>query len=111
RVKVMIYNRHSLLAYRTWVRFALLRGHPRRSLGWVLARHVESAGTKAYTSGEARAMLTRLPVEGVRVQPMLSSYDVVADLGGAWQTGATAVANLLGGDRVGWFLGLEATKR
>ena len=37
RLKVMIYNRHSLLAYRTWVRFALLRGRPGRSLSWVLA--------------------------------------------------------------------------
>jgi ubiquinone/menaquinone biosynthesis C-methylase UbiE len=111
RIKVMIYNRHSLLAYRTWVRFALLQGHPGRSIASVLARHVESDGTKAYTAREARKMLGRLPVDHVRVRPMLSSYDVLGDLGGWWEAAATAVANLLGGNRVGWFLGLEATKR
>jgi ubiquinone/menaquinone biosynthesis C-methylase UbiE len=111
RLKVMVYHRHSLLAYRTWIRFALLRAHPERSLAWALAHHVESAGTKGYTVSEARRMLRRLPVKDVRVRPMLSSYDVLGDLGGVWEAGATAIANLLGGNRVGWFLAIEATKR
>ena len=110
-IRLMVYNRHSLVAWRTWVRFALLRGHPERSIAWVLAHHVESAGTKAYTAGEARRMLARLPLLDVRVQPMLTSYDVLGDIGGLPEVCARTVANLLGGDRVGWFLGLQATKR
>jgi ubiquinone/menaquinone biosynthesis C-methylase UbiE len=110
RLKVMIYNRHSLLAYRTWVRFALLRGRPTRSLSQVLAHHVESAGTKAYTAKEARAMLRALPVHDVQVQAMLTYHDTLGDLGGRWQAVATLAANLLGGNRAGWFLGLQATK-
>jgi len=110
-IKVMVYNRHSVLAYRTWLRFALLRARPWRSLAWTIAHHVESVGTCAYTVGEVREMLGRLPVDQVRVQPMLTSYDVLADLGGAWQRGASVIATLLGGNRVGWFLGVEAVKR
>ena len=110
RLKIMIYNRHSLLAYRTWVRFALLRGQPNRSIASVLANHVESAGTKAFTVDEARSILHTFPLTDVKVEPMLSSYDVLGDLGGRWRTGATLVANMMGGHRVGWFLGIQATR-
>ena len=51
---VMVYNRHSLLAAQAWILFAALRGKPTRSLSSVLASHVESPGTKAYTVAEAR---------------------------------------------------------
>lgn len=110
QIKIMIYHRHSLLAWRTWIRFALLRGRPDRSVAWTLAHHVESPGTKAFTITEARAMLRDLPLKDIQIQPMLTSYDVLGDRGGVWQQVATGLANVLGGNRVGWFLGLEATK-
>ncbi|HEY1293744.1 MAG TPA: class I SAM-dependent methyltransferase [Chloroflexota bacterium] len=101
QIRIMIYNRHSLLAFRTWVRFALLRGHPERSIGWALAHHVESPGTRAFTALEARRMLSACGVGDIHVQPMLTSYDVLDDLGGIWEACARALASLLGGDRVG----------
>ena len=48
----MMYNRRSVTAHRFWVRYALLRGRPWRSISDVIGAHVESAGTKAYTVSE-----------------------------------------------------------
>ena len=54
----MMYGRHSLAALRVWVKHALLRGQPWRSLSDVIWHHVESVGTKAYTLGELRELFT-----------------------------------------------------
>jgi len=52
----MMYGRHSLVALRFWVRHALLAGRPWRSMTDVIASHVESPGTKAYTVAELRQL-------------------------------------------------------
>lgn len=54
--RIMIYNTRSLTGWLLWARYALLRGHPRRTLADVYAEHLQS-GTKAYTPAEAIAML------------------------------------------------------
>jgi hypothetical protein len=50
----MIYNKYSLIGYMLWLRYALLAGKPWRNLGDIYSHHLESPGTKAYTSNEAR---------------------------------------------------------
>jgi SAM-dependent methyltransferase len=52
----MMYGRHSVIALRFWVRHALLKGRPWRSVSDVIASYVESPGTKAYTVGELRTL-------------------------------------------------------
>jgi SAM-dependent methyltransferase len=54
--RVMIYHSRSITAALLWARYALARGALRRSVRDVLAHHLESPGTKAYTVGEARAL-------------------------------------------------------
>jgi len=54
--RVMVYNRHSLLGYMLWARYALLRGRPGTSLDQVYADYLESPGTKAYTADEVRGL-------------------------------------------------------
>jgi ubiquinone/menaquinone biosynthesis C-methylase UbiE len=54
--RIMIYHRYSLVGYILWARYALLTGHPFRSLGEVYASHLESPGTKAYSLREAQTM-------------------------------------------------------
>lgn len=71
---VMIYHRRSLVALQCWILNALLRGRPWRSLGDVIAAHVESVGTRAYTIAEARAMFAGL--EALAVTPVVTPYDV-----------------------------------
>jgi ubiquinone/menaquinone biosynthesis C-methylase UbiE len=69
----MMYQRHSLVAYKLWVRRALLAGNPRRSLAEVLWNHMESVGTKAYRPAEMRAMFGAF--HDVRITPVATIYD------------------------------------
>ena len=56
RALVMVYQKHSIVGWLLWSRYALLRLRPWRSLRSIYAEHLESPGTKAYTEGEARAL-------------------------------------------------------
>ena len=70
---VMLYARHSWVAYGLWVRHALLAGRPWRSLADVLSTHMESEGTKGYTKRELRGLFTTL--EDLRLDKVRTSYD------------------------------------
>lgn len=74
RFCVMVYNRYSLVAAQTWLVYGPLRGKPTRSLSDVLAHHMESPGTKAYTMREARALFDA--ARDVRVETVVTAYDV-----------------------------------
>ena len=71
---------------------ALLAGRPWRSLSTVLARHMESEGTKAYTKRELREMFAG--VAGLRIDKIATAYD---------RQIARPLASLTG-DRLGWNL-------
>lgn len=49
--RVMIYHLHSLVGVMLWLRYGVFRG---RNMRAVIAEHLESPGTKAYTKAEAR---------------------------------------------------------
>ena len=108
--KVMIYNRHSILSYFFWVKYALLRGRPWKSLAWCLWNHMESIGTKAYTISEAREMLSTLPVRNVRVGTYLTFYDRMERHGSGLRFVARIMIARLGRKRTGWFLTMEFDK-
>lgn len=109
--KVMIYHRRSLLAFFVWVRRALLAGRPWRSFRYCLWHYMESIGTKAYTRRETMEMLQGQPVENVRIAPVLTYYDRMERFGPVFRAAAKFLAWLLNGNRVGWFLTIEFTKR
>jgi len=92
RLCVMLYARHSWVAYGFWVRFALLAGKPRRSLADVIAGHMESSGTRAYTRAELEDRFGGL--EDLRVEHVGTPYDRRI-------AGPLAAAT---GSRLGWFL-------
>lgn len=98
RLCVMLYARHSWVAYGLWAKHALLKGRPQRSLADVLAHHMESEGTKGFTVRELRRMSVGL--EDVRIEKVQTAYDR------AW-AGPLARAT---GDRLGWFLVTRARK-
>jgi ubiquinone/menaquinone biosynthesis C-methylase UbiE len=87
----MLYARHSWFAYAHWVRFALLTGRVRRSLADVLANHLESKGTQAFTEAELREMFAGL--EGLRIERPVTPYD---------RRVAGPLARLTS-ERLGWF--------
>jgi SAM-dependent methyltransferase len=77
-VKIMVYNRHSIYVLNRWVKKALLRGRPWKSLRWVVWNHIESIGTKAYTRGELVRMLSGLPLECLRIHTELTAADYLS---------------------------------
>jgi ubiquinone/menaquinone biosynthesis C-methylase UbiE len=74
-IKIMIYNRSSIYAWNYWVKYALLKGKPWKSVAWALWNYMESVGTKAYTKPEIAEIFSRLPVENVRVVTEVTAAD------------------------------------
>jgi SAM-dependent methyltransferase len=91
RLCVMLYARHSWVAYGLWAKHALLKGRPTRSLADVLAHHMESEGTKGFTVRELRGMFAGL--EDLRIEKVSTPYD----------RGWAGPLAALTGDRLGWF--------
>jgi ubiquinone/menaquinone biosynthesis C-methylase UbiE len=66
--RVMIYHKYSLTGYMLWIRYALLAGRPGRTLADIYAHHLESLGTKAFTTEETREMFAGFTHIDVRTQ-------------------------------------------
>ena len=99
RLCVMLYARHSFVAFALWARYALLVGRPWRSLSYVVAHHMESCGTRAYSRAELfRAFET---LEGCTVEHVATPYD---------RRVAKPLARLFG-SRLGWFLVVRGIKQ
>jgi SAM-dependent methyltransferase len=96
RLKVMLYHRHSWVAWAAWVRFGLLVGRPWRTLRKAVAC-IESPGTQAFTPAEVLAMLPT--IRAVDVRPILTRWD---------RRAVPGLSSLLG-DRYGWFLLVEGS--
>jgi SAM-dependent methyltransferase len=77
-IKIMLYNRRSIFVFNRWIKHALLRGRPWKSLGWVLWNHMESIGTKGYTRKELIRMLAALPLERIQVHTECTSGDYLS---------------------------------
>ncbi len=77
-VKIMMYNRHSIYAVNGWLKHALLRGRPWKSLRWTLWNYQESIGTKAYTRAELAKMFTALPLENIHVHTEITAADYLS---------------------------------
>lgn len=71
---VMIYNARSIVAAQAWLLFGALRGHLLESPRELIAKHVESPGTKAYSATEARQLFAR--VREVHVRTVVTPYDL-----------------------------------
>jgi len=112
-IKLMMYNRHSLCAYKCWLKQALLKGRPWKSLRWVLWNYIESTGTKGYTESELRKMLVPLGVTDLRVETFLSSADRIARKTFPFWLLDVPLALLvaLTGNRLGWFRCVTARKK
>jgi ubiquinone/menaquinone biosynthesis C-methylase UbiE len=78
QLKIMLYNRHSILALNTWVKHALAKGQPWKSLSWCLWNHVESTGTKGYTKEEIINMLGDFGISRIAIDTEVTSGDTLA---------------------------------
>jgi SAM-dependent methyltransferase len=73
-VTVMIYNRRSLVALQAYLVYGLLRGQPRKAVRDIIAAHLESPGTKAFTIEEGRRLFSGL--EHIAITPVVTIYDL-----------------------------------
>lgn len=95
----MLYGRHSLVAVKLWVKHALLRGRPWRTLSDVIWHHMESIGTKAYTLSELQTVFREF--RSVELTPLQTIYDQ-SHLP-VWLCGLVP-------SRFGWFIAVRASK-
>ena len=94
----MLYSRRSWVAFGAWARYALLRGHPSMTFADVLAEHMESTGTKAYTQRELEGLFSGF--EDVSIEHVGTPYD---------RRVAGPIARLTG-RRLGWFMVIRGRK-
>lgn len=101
RICIMLYSRHAWVPYGLWARNGPLSRRPLRSLSDVLYHHMESVGTKGYTKREVRRMFAPRGIEQLRVEKVLTPYDIEYGGGVARLTGA----------QLGFFMVIRGLKR
>jgi SAM-dependent methyltransferase len=105
RICVMIYHRHSLVALQAWILNGLLRGRPLRTLKDVIASHIESPGTQAFTVREACRLFPG--IEPLTATTVVTPYDVRI----ARSRFLPRWVQRLVPRRFGWFLVVEGVRR
>jgi ubiquinone/menaquinone biosynthesis C-methylase UbiE len=117
--RVMIYHKWSLVGLMLWFRYGLLFGRPMRKLEDIYFHHLESPGTKAYTSKNAHHMFKAAGFSQVDVRVQLSHGDLLQGNVGARHRGALlSIATTLWprwflkrlAPRIGLYLLIEAVK-
>jgi ubiquinone/menaquinone biosynthesis C-methylase UbiE len=76
-LRIMVYNRRSVVGVLLWLRFALLAARPWRSLRDVLAHHLESPGTQGFTIAEVTQMLSEAGAQDVYARTVVSMGDLL----------------------------------
>ena len=86
--RIMIYHKWSLVGLMLWSRYALLAGNPLRNINDIYFHHLESPGTKAFTTQTTRRMLTDAGFRDVTVRVQLSHGDLLQGNVGSRHGGA-----------------------
>ncbi|MCF7800142.1 class I SAM-dependent methyltransferase [Candidatus Babeliales bacterium] len=110
KIKIMIYNKHSLFAYYRWFLAAFLKGKFFKSLDKVLFYDQESLGTKAYTFKQTQKMLKKLSVKILQHKATVTQHDLLYYKSNFFKFFAYLFACILGWNRVGWFMTIELEK-
>jgi ubiquinone/menaquinone biosynthesis C-methylase UbiE len=96
--RIMLYSRRSWVALGVWLRYGLAKGKPFRSPASLIADHMESPGTKAYTHGELHELFSNFG--RVTFRSFRTPYDR--------RVGGPLVKHFP--ERLGWFVGIVATR-
>lgn len=109
--KIMLYNRYSMQGLYLWLRHALLKGRPFRTLSWCFANHLQSKGTLAHRPQEIRAILKGLPASHLKIKTVITDADLLKRYRNPVLTFlASAAAYCLGWDRAGLYMLVEFQK-
>jgi ubiquinone/menaquinone biosynthesis C-methylase UbiE len=102
--RIMLYHRHSLNALLYYLRYGLGRARPFTSVSELIGSHLESPGTKAFRTAEARSLFRDFGTVDVRA--VITAYDVRV---GARRMAPRWVLRMVP-DQLGWFLLIHAQK-
>lgn len=92
--RIMIYSKWSLVGLMLWLRYALFRGRPWIGLEEIYSKHLESPGTKAYTTKEAQKLCRRFC--DVKIRTVLTHGDLLQSEAGQRHRGIVlAIARLV----------------
>lgn len=69
----MVYHRYSLVVFQIWIYYGLLGAKPWRSPSELIARYLESPGTKVYSKKEARVLFKDF--ENLEFRTVVTRYD------------------------------------
>jgi SAM-dependent methyltransferase len=94
----MLYARRSVVAFKLWARHALMHRRPFRSLGDVVASHMESPGTKSYTEREVHALF--VDFASCSTRRIATVWD---------RSRLPRSVGAMIPDSLGWFIAIEAT--
>ena len=95
----MVYGLYSPAIIKEWVKHGLLKGRPWRSFRDIVWNHVESVGTKAYTTREVAELFNVF--DRLYMKRLITTYDT--DKWPRW------ISSLFP-DRWGWFIAVQAQK-
>jgi ubiquinone/menaquinone biosynthesis C-methylase UbiE len=104
QIRIMLYNRHSWIALKMYLKRGLLGGKPFMSLSKIISNYEESKGTKAYTAKEIQKLFSAF--SNVKVQFILTYYDYLKSKG---FFPPTWIVRLMG-DKFGWFIEVSGEK-
>jgi ubiquinone/menaquinone biosynthesis C-methylase UbiE len=102
--RVMLYHRRSLLALQCYLRYGLGGLRPFTAISELIAKNLESPGTKAFTCSEAKVLFKEF--RNVDVQPVVTAYDVRFGR----RRFAPRWVRRLAPSQVGWFLLIRGQK-
>ncbi len=78
--KIMVYHHWSIVGYMLWLRYALLRLKPWKTLTGIYASYLESPGTKAYSVKQAYALFAAFGT--VHIRTVLTHGDLLESAAG-----------------------------
>ncbi len=119
KLKAMVYHVSSWTAWLLWLRHGLWVGRPFAGLKELISRHLESPGTKAYTSAEISRLLSHIGFEDIHLEVKLGPSDLLKiELSHKYKSMIYRIAKLIYpswlvkalGDRYGLLLLIKATK-
>ncbi len=119
KLKAMVYHVSSWTAWLLWLRHGLWVGRPFAGLKELISRHLESPGTKAYTSAEIRRLLSHIGFEDIYLEVKLGPSDLLKiELSHKYKSMIYRILKLIYpswlvkalGDRHGLLLLIKATK-
>ncbi|MCE5252293.1 class I SAM-dependent methyltransferase [bacterium] len=110
KIKIMVYNRRSLITFFLYLHYGLFVKKPFRTISDILYHDIESIGTKAYTIQEFKNILARLPVQLKDISAKLRKVELKWIVPGYVRFLLRMVGFFMGHDKTGYFMTINLEK-